>query len=562
MPRWTLTLAIAVLAIALPTTATASWQGNGSGTGYLRAKTMPTGNQPTASVSNRDVTVSWAQSTFSGGGAVSGYAVKRYDTNGNSQNIGSNCSGTVSGLTCTENGVPAGTWKYTVTPKQGDNWTGAESPQSASVTVQSPSFSVTSSTTVTSLPATLNGDISNYISGQTVTFRLDDPNTGTVLTGSIVPNPVPSSGDASTTTTIPAGTSNGSHTVYAVGSQGDVASAGITVSVPIARTFTTPAWTVGDLSSGTASDDSDQYAAAGGPFHSTFGFQPAFDTNRYLDFKFNGPLRAGHSTSGVNFNFDYLGTNAALTAGSNTCFYFEVRRISTGNVLATHGSAGSPVDCVNQFSFKATSTALPEVGSTDIANDLEVRVYMSNADASGGWTFEDRATVTGSEGSTSFTLYRTQYDNHASGTSTVVPWGLNASGDSAVFTSGSGWDTTFNTSKYLKLTFPAYVPSGATAISATFKHSYKSNSSSTTTCWYFEVYDGATLIGTHGSTSAPVSCNSTSSFVTDTVSLPEVNTVSEANNAVIRVYAKNDATGAGNRKSQHDLATVKIDYTG
>jgi hypothetical protein len=561
MRRGLVIIAVLAASIAFGGTASASWNHSGNGSSSSKAKTMPTGNQPTASVSNRDVTVSWSQSTFAGGTPVSGYAVKRYDTNGNSQSIGSNCSGTVSGLTCTENGVPAGTWKYTVTPKQGNNWTGAESPQSASVTVQSPSFSFTSSTTVTSLPTTLNGNISNYISGQTVAFRLDDPNTGTVLSGTIVPSPVPGNGNATTTTTIPAGTSNGSHTVYAVGSQGDVASAGITVNVPTAQSFTTSAWTVSDLSSGTANDASDKYAAAGGPYDLQLGFQPAFDTNRYLDFKFNGPLRAGYSTSGVNFNFDYAGTNAAFTAGANTCFYFEVRRISTGNVLATHGSAGSPVDCVNQLAFKATTTSLPEVDSTAIANDLEVRVYMSNADGA-GWNFEDQATVTGTEGSDSFTLYRTQYDNHASGTSTVVPWGLNASGDSAVLTSGSGWDTTFNTSNYLKLTFPTYVPSGATAISATFKHAYKSNTSGTDTCWYFEVYDGATLIGTHGSTSAPVSCNSTSSFVTDTVSIPEVNTVSKANNVVIRVYAKNDATGAGNRKSQHDLATVKIDYTG
>jgi hypothetical protein len=561
MPRWTLTLAIAVLAIALPTTATASWQGGGSGTGYLQAKTMPTGNQPTAIVSNRDVIVSWAQSTFSGGNPVGGYAVKRYDTGGSLQSIGSNCSGTVSGLTCTENGVPGGTWKYTVTPKQGNNWTGAESAQSASVTVASPSFSFTSSTTVTSLPTTLNGNISNYISGQTVTFRLDNPNTGTVLSGSISPSPVPASGNAGVTVTIPAGTSNGSHTVYAIGSQGDQASAAITVNVPTAQSFTTSAWTVSDLSSGSASDTSDPYAAAGGPNDLQFGFQPAFDTNRYLAFRFNGPLRAGYSTSGVNFNFDYVGTNIFTTAGANTCFYFEVRRISTGNVIATHGSAANPVDCVNQLTpFKQVSTALSEVTTTDIANDLEVRVYMSNA--ANGWTLEDLATVSGSEGSNAFTLYETQHVNQASGTPTTVPWSLNASGDSAVLTSGSGWDTTFNTSKYLKLTFPAYVPSGATGISATFKHAYKSNTSGTDTCWYFEVYNGATLIGTHGSTSAPVSCNSTSSFVTDTISLPEVDSVAEANSVVIRVYAKNDAGPPASRKSQHDLATVKIDYTG
>lgn len=543
-----------------PAAAEAAWNHGSAGSGGAKAKTMPAGNQPTASVSNRDVAVSWTASTFAGGGSVSGYNIKRYDTNGNVQSIGSACSGTVSGLTCTESAVPAGTWKYSVTPRQGSNWSGAESPQSASATVQSPNLTFTSSTTIALLPAALSGNISNFISGQTVSFRLDDPNTGTALTGTITPSPVPSSGNATLTVTIPSGTSNGGHTVYAVGGQGDVAGAAITVSVPVARTFTTPAWTVTDLT-GASKDTSDPYAGAAGPFDFQTGFQPAFSTSRYLDFKFNGPLRSGQSTAGVNFKFDYVGTNAAVNAGSNTCFYFEVRRISTGAVVATHGSAGTPVDCANQFAFKQTSTSLPEVTNSDIANDLEVRVYMSIADGA-GWTSEDQATVSGSEGANAFTLDETQHVNQASGTPTTVPWSLNASGDGSVYTSNSTWDTTFNTAKHLNLTFPAYVPSSATGISATFKHSYKSNTSPDTTCWYFEVYNGATLLATHGSAATPVSCNSTASFVTDTVSLPEVDSVAKANNVVIRIYAKNSDATTSNRKTQHDLATVKIDYTG
>ena len=76
-------------------------------------------------------------------------------------------------------------------------------------------------------------------------------------------------------------------------------------------------------------------------------------------------------------------------------------------------------------------------------------------------------------------------------------------------------------------------------------------------CWYFEVYNGATLIGTHGSTASPVSCNNTGSFVTDTVSVPEVDTVAEANNAVVKVYMK-ISTNKG--KTLHDRATLTINY--
>src|SRR3989454_4149416 len=178
----------------------AAWSHTGSGSQWAKARTMPAGSTPTVSVSNRSVTVSWSQATI-GGAAVAGYVVKRYDTGGNAQTIGSGCSGTVSSTSCTETGVPGGTWKYTVTPIQG-NWVGGESPQSASAVVASPSLSFSSSTTLTSLPTTMSGSIANYIPNQTVTYRLDDPSTGTLLTGSISPTPVQSSGSATVSVTI------------------------------------------------------------------------------------------------------------------------------------------------------------------------------------------------------------------------------------------------------------------------------------------------------------------------------------------------------------------------
>ncbi len=50
--------------------------------------------------------------------------------------MGSSCSGTLSGTSCTETGVPSGTWRYAVTPVLA-GWTGAESALSASVTIAS-----------------------------------------------------------------------------------------------------------------------------------------------------------------------------------------------------------------------------------------------------------------------------------------------------------------------------------------------------------------------------------------------------------------------------------------
>ena len=51
-----------------------------------------------------------------------------------------------------------------------------------------------------------------------------------MLAGSITPSPVPVGGSATVSVTIPAGTSLGAHTVFAVGSLGSTASAAITSS--------------------------------------------------------------------------------------------------------------------------------------------------------------------------------------------------------------------------------------------------------------------------------------------------------------------------------------------
>ncbi len=228
MRRGVVPISVAVAALTMVASATAAWQSPGSGSGYSGTKTMPTGSTPSASVSNRKVTVSWSASTLPGGGAVDGYLVKRYDTGGVQQTIGADCSGTIAALTCTENSVPPGSWRYTVTPLLG-NWRGSESPMSSTVTVASAALTLNSST-VSCLPTTISGQITSFVDGQTVSFRLDNPTSGTVLSGSITPSPVPSGGTASVSVTIPAGTSNGSHTVYAIGSQGDMASAPLTVA--------------------------------------------------------------------------------------------------------------------------------------------------------------------------------------------------------------------------------------------------------------------------------------------------------------------------------------------
>ena len=546
------TLLACLIACLSQPVAEATWSPSATGSAASRAHSMPAGNPPTATVSNRSVTVSWSQSSFPGGSGVSGYVVKRYDASNQSRTVSSSCSGTISGLTCTENAVPSGTWKYSVTPKQG-NWLGAESAKSSSVTVASPSLSFSSSTTVTSLPTTLNGSIANFVPGQTVTYKLDDPSTGTTLSGTTSPSTIPSSGDANITVTIPSGTSNGSHTVYAVGSQGDVGSAAISVQVP--TTITTSAWTVGDASSGTESNVSWPFATANDSktYVTRGALSSAFNTSKFVDVDMYNPLPDGLSVSSASFSFKFTG-------GSTTaCFYFETRRISTGALVATHGSSGSPIGCSTSSSGWSGSTTLSEVTTTTIANDLKVRIYMTNNASTTNTLDLGTLSLTTSQG-TSTVYGKSITDSTGTGSSTT-PWSLESAGDSAILTSAANWATTFSTSRYLKLTFPSYVPSSATSISASFKHSYKSTNAGTTTCWYFEVYNGTSLIGTHGSSSAPVSCNSSNTtWQTDgPISLPEVDTVAEANSLVIKIYAKNSG-GIGQRKTDHDLATVSLNY--
>jgi hypothetical protein len=185
------------------------------------------------SVTGHSATVSWTATTLLGQSAT-GYTVKRYDSSGTAQTVCTGCSGTLTALSCTESSVPAGSWTYTVTPSLGA-WTGSESPRSSTATVQAPGLSITSATTLTSLPATVTASVTGYSQGQTVAFKLDSAS-GATLTATLSPTSIPASGAATATITMPAGTAQGSHTIYAVGSGGDTASAALTVNRPTVST--------------------------------------------------------------------------------------------------------------------------------------------------------------------------------------------------------------------------------------------------------------------------------------------------------------------------------------
>lgn len=226
----TLGAIVAVLATALAAAAppaSASWGRSDGGQAASAARQLGTVGKPATSVNGRSVTLSW---TAPGGGAPpGGYTVERY-VGSTGTGAGGSCAGTVGGLSCTDSPVDGGTYSYEVRPVRA-SWSGPQSAPSDAVTVAAPALTL-DATSVNGFPTTLTGQLSDFLGGQTVSYRLDDPASGPVLSGATMPATVPASGGADVSVSIPAGTANGPHTVYAIGSGGDQAARGITVAAP------------------------------------------------------------------------------------------------------------------------------------------------------------------------------------------------------------------------------------------------------------------------------------------------------------------------------------------
>lgn len=309
-------------------------------------------------------------------------------------------------------------------------------------------------------------------------------------------------------------------------------------------------WDIRDAAAGGAEvNNSDPLAYSDGITAATGNWTSTFSATRFDDFDFNAGRSGGIPVSSAIFNFTF----ASSQVNKNACFYIEVRRASTNTLLGTHGSSGSPSACANAGAqVAATVDISAEVTSTDIANDLRIRVY---ADQSGnkGITIE-LASVTLTTPYASATALPYRWDDEATGAPAVTLWSPYAV-DGTAYTSGT-FATTFSASRYLKFTPNEAIPAGSVISSANLQFAYKSATAGDQTCWYFEVYNGATLIGTHGSSGSPVSCNATTSYVTNTISLPELNTVAAANNVVIKAYLDN----SGSRAASVDLVQLDVGY--
>jgi hypothetical protein len=182
----------------------------------------------------------------------------------------------------------------------------------------------------------------------------------------------------------------------------------------------TPAFQVGDASSGSEVDRSSPFRLAGDGLTTTTSAWPtAFSAGNYLEFDFNDSLAAGVPVSAGQLDFSF-----ASSGSGQACFYAQVRTISSGSPLATYGSAGSPLGCVTGTTVATFSVPMAAIASTDIANDLRIRLFA--ADSLGAPMVVDRATVSGSTPYQSFTLYPIVFRDAADGTPTTTPWGLDA----------------------------------------------------------------------------------------------------------------------------------------
>jgi hypothetical protein len=180
----------------------------------------------------------------------------------------------------------------------------------------------------------------------------------------------------------------------------------------------TSGFDVRDASGGPEVDRSSQFAVAGDlRTVTTKAWAPGFSSSRYLQYDMSAPLPGGLSVSSPAFRLTFSSTGA-----STVCVYIEIRRISTDAVLATYGSSGSPAACVTGTTLTTLVQALPVVASTDLVDDLRVRV-LGNEGGSGGMVV-DEAVFTGSTSYVGFTTYPVRFTDAADGVRLTTPWEL------------------------------------------------------------------------------------------------------------------------------------------
>jgi hypothetical protein len=184
---------------------------------------------------------------------------------------------------------------------------------------------------------------------------------------------------------------------------------------------TSSAFSVSDKSSGTTTDRSSSTAYSGdGRYFVSRSWAASFSAARYLELDLSAPLPAGLAVSNAGLALRF----ASDTGTGSVCVYLEARRVSTGAVLSSHGSSGSPLTCTSGSTYTTLNVPLSAVSSTDIADDLRVRIYAS--DSATGALRLDRAVVIGDTPYVTFTIYPTLTRESYAGQTETIPWGLAA----------------------------------------------------------------------------------------------------------------------------------------
>lgn len=228
--------------LVLPGIASAAWNASTGGGGAGRSLSMPRGAAPTIQVQGRNVVVTWTTARLSDGAAtaVGGYEVRRYSaSSGVSQPVGASCTGTITALTCSESGVPSGSWRYGVVTRQG-GWSGAESVRT-DATVGAPTVTLAATSLDNSAMAgfaTTTATVSNFLDGEVVSFRL-----GAASGTQVGSTTAGTGGGASATITVPYGTAVGANTIVAVGAGGSSGQHSMTITAATRSFVVTPSTT-------------------------------------------------------------------------------------------------------------------------------------------------------------------------------------------------------------------------------------------------------------------------------------------------------------------------------
>src|SRR5690349_23452559 len=153
--------------------------------------------------------------------------------------------------------------------------------------------------------------------------------------------------------------------VWAAFSATTSASSSMTANRIFTGTRTVVPHNLHDSSNATDTDNSDTIYATDSLKYITGAWSSNFSSTRYLEYDLDGPQPAGITPTAVTFDFGYADSKSG--GADQACYYFEVRRISTGALVNTYGSSGTPVSCNTASTFVTDHTSiLSDVTSTDI----------------------------------------------------------------------------------------------------------------------------------------------------------------------------------------------------